>query len=90
MRIAIVAAAMVVGMSVPSHAQETSAPLFVSATVVSTCMVVTPRLVEASHFSTMTVEITCARRGSLGRTPRIERPRAPKQNVEGAVLVINF
>jgi hypothetical protein len=71
-----------------AYAQSASAPLIVSATVVSSCHVSAPREAQASHFSTLPVAVTCAR----GRVaPRVQRPAAPRRSeVRDAVLVIDF
>jgi len=77
------------------QAQSASAPLMVTATVVSTCRVDVPRSAEASAFATMPVELTCARGGT---TPRVQRPFAPRVTVgrtspgpaPDALLIINF
>jgi hypothetical protein len=82
------AAAILAGAVAPAHAQSASAPLIVSATVVSTCRVDVPRSAEASIFATVTVAVTCAR-GSA--TPRVQRPIAPRYSeVRDALLIINF
>jgi len=71
-----------------TQAQSASAPLIVSATVVSTCHVSAPRQAEASQFSLLSVAVTCAR----GRVaPRVQVPAVPRRSeVRDAVLVINF
>jgi hypothetical protein len=70
------------------HAQSTSAPLVVTATVVSTCRVEVPPSADASSFATMPVAVTCARRSTL---PRVQRPIAPRRlDVRDALLVIDF
>jgi hypothetical protein len=81
------AAAILVAATALAHAQSTSAPLVVSATVVSTCNVDVPRSAEASAFGTFPVAVTCARGGS---TPRVQRPVAPHREVRDAVLIIDF
>jgi hypothetical protein len=82
-----------------AHAQSATAPLIVTATVVSTCSVDVPRSAEASIFATMPVSVTCAKGGT---TPRVQRPIAPQltvgrtsldptnRPVSDAVLIINF
>jgi len=71
-----------------AHAQSASAPLIVTATVVSTCRVDVPRAAEASTFATMPVTVTCAKRGAA---PRVQRPIAPRRSdVRDAVLIIDF
>jgi hypothetical protein len=67
-------------------AQEQSAALFVTATVVSTCRVEVPRTADASAFATMPVLVTCAR----GSRPRVQRPTGTRIGIRDAVLVIDF
>ena len=71
-----------------SQAQSASAPLIVSATVVSACHVSAPRQAAASQFSLLPVAVTCSR----GRVvPRVQRPVEPRRSESrDAVLVINF
>ena len=84
----VLAAAILAGAPALAHAQSASAPLIVTATVVSTCRVDVPRSAEASTFATMPVAVTCARRGT---TPRVQRPIAPRRSeVRDAVLIIDF
>jgi hypothetical protein len=84
----VLAAVVLAGAPALAHAQSASAPLVVTATVVSTCTVDVPRSVEASTFATMPVAVTCARRGT---TPRVQRPIAPRRSeVRDAVLIIDF
>jgi hypothetical protein len=84
----ILAAAILAGVPVLTEAQSASAPLIVTATVVSTCQVSSPRQAEPFRFSTLPVAVTCAR----GRVaPRVQMPAAPRRSeVRDAVLVINF
>ena len=72
----------------PVLAQEQSAPLFVTATVVSTCRVEVPPSAETSSFAIMPVTVTCAR----GTMPRVQRPVAPAPHLEirDALLIIDF
>ena len=88
---AVFAAALLAGYPVLAHAESASAPLIITATVVSTCNVDVPQSVEASTFTTMPVAVTCAK-GSA--TPRVQRPlpsSAPRRSeVRDAVLTINF
>lgn len=71
-----------------AQAQSTSAPLIVTATVVSTCNVDVPRSAQASAFGTFPVTVTCAKGGT---TPRVQRPPAPPhREVRDAVLIIDF
>jgi hypothetical protein len=84
----VLAAAILAGASALAHAQSASAPLIVTATVVSTCRVEVPRSAEASIFSTMPVSVTCAKGGTV---PRLQRPIAPRRSeVRDAVLIIDF
>jgi hypothetical protein len=86
----VLAAAILAGASALAHAQSASAPLIVTATVVSTCKVDVQRSAEASTFATMPIAVTCARRGA---TPRVQRPIAPqpqRSEVRDAVLIIDF
>jgi hypothetical protein len=85
---AFVVATMLAGVPALAYAQSASAPLVVSATVVSSCHVSSPREAQASHFSTLPVAVTCAR----GRvTPRVQRPAAPRRSeIHDALLVIDF
>jgi hypothetical protein len=84
----VLAAAILAGAPALAQAQSASAPLVVTATVVSTCRVDVPRSAVASTFATMPVAVTCARRGT---TPRVQRPIAPRYSeVRDAVLIINF
>ena len=70
----VLAAAILAGAPALAHAQSASAPLIVTATVVSTCKVDVPTSAEASTFGTVPVAVSCARRGT---TPRVQRPIAP-------------
>jgi hypothetical protein len=82
------AAAILAGVPAVALAQSASAPLVVTATVVSTCHVSSPREAEATSFSTLPVAVTCVR----GRiAPRVQRPVAPRRSeVRDTVLVIDF
>ena len=71
-----------------AFAQSASAPLIVTATVVSSCKVDAPRSASPSTFATMPVAVTCAKGGT---TPRVQRPDAPRRSeVRDAVLIIDF
>ena len=85
----VLAAALLAGAPALAHAQSASAPLVVTATVVSTCKVDVPRSAEASTFATMPVAVTCARRGAAAR---VQRPIGPRRRseVRDAVLLIDF
>jgi hypothetical protein len=84
----LLAAAILAGLPALTQAQSSSAPLVVTATVISSCRVDSPRQAEAALFSTLPVAITCVR----GRVaPRVQRPAAPRRSeVRDAVLVIDF
>jgi hypothetical protein len=87
----VLAAVILSGAPALAQTQSASAPLFVTATVVSTCRVDVPRLAQASIFETMPVSVSCAKGGA---TPRVQRPIAPvvprRSEVQDAVLIINF
>jgi len=85
---AVLAIAMLAGFVGQAQAQSASAPLIVTATVVSSCSVNSPRQAQPSQFSTLPVAVSCAR----GRVaPRVQRPAAPRRSeVRDAVLVIDF
>ena len=89
----VLAAALLAGAPAVAHAQSASAPLVVTATVVSTCRVDVPRSAEASTFTTMPVGVTCAKGGV---TPRVQRPIAPRpiaprrSEVRDALVIIDF
>jgi hypothetical protein len=84
----IVVATLLAGIPALVQAQSASAPLIVTATVVSTCRVDVPRSSERSALSTFPVGLTCSR-GSSGA--RLVRPSAqPRSEVHDAVLIINF
>jgi hypothetical protein len=84
----VLAAALLAGAPALAHAQSSSAPLIVTATVVSTCRVDVPRSAAASTFATMPVALICTR----GITPRVQRPIAPphRTEVRDALLIIDF
>lgn len=85
---AVLAAVVLAGVAAIAYSQSASAPLIVTATVVSTCRVDVPRSADASTFATMPVAVTCARRGVA---PRVQRPIAPRRSEVGdALLIINF
>jgi hypothetical protein len=82
------AAVILAGAPALAHAQSASAPLVVTATVVSTCRVDVPRSAEASAFPTMPMKVSCAKGGI---TPRVQRPIAPRRSeIRDAVLIIDF
>jgi hypothetical protein len=84
----VLAAAILAGAPALAHAQSASAPLIVTATVVSTCKVDVPRSAEVSTLAIMPVGVTCARRGTA---PRVQRPPVPRHSaVRDAVLIIDF
>jgi hypothetical protein len=70
------------------HAQSATAPLVVTATVISTCTVDVPRSAERQLLSTFPVAVTCAHRGAAAR---VQRPPTPAHSsVRDAVLTIDF
>jgi hypothetical protein len=84
----VLAAAVLAGSPALAHAQSASAPLIVTATVVSTCNVEVPRSAEAAIFATIPVSVSCANGGT---TPRVQRPIAPPRGeVRDALLIIDF
>jgi len=95
----VLSAVVLAGASAAVQAQSASAPLIVTATVVSTCKVDAPRSAEASIFATMPVSVSCAKGGT---TPQVQRPIAPqvvsgfsrtsprRSEVRDAVLIIDF
>jgi len=85
---AVLAAAILAGAPVGAHAQSVSAPLIVTATVVSTCKIDVPQSADASIVATLAASVTCAKGGT---TPRVERLIAPQRvEVRDTVLLINF
>jgi len=85
----ILAATLIAGAPAVVSAQSASAPLIVTATVVSSCRVNVPRAVEPVMFSTLPVALACARRGTA--PPRVQRPTAPRRSeIRDAGLVIDF
>ena len=87
-RITLAAVVILAGAATLARAQSVSAPLIVSATVVSTCRVEVPRSAEGWTVASVPITVTCARRGA---TPRVERPTAQRRSeVRDAVLIIDF
>ena len=87
----VLTAALLAGAPALARAQSASAPLIVTATVVSTCRVEVPRSAEASSFATLPVAVTCAKSGVTPRVQRSIAPSAPRRSeVRDAVLTINF
>jgi hypothetical protein len=78
-------AALLAGAPVLAYAQSSSAPLVVSATVVSSCRVYAPSPAEGSMLAAMPVAVMCSRRATM---PRIERPQ--RIDARDAVVTINF
>jgi hypothetical protein len=83
------AVAILAGVPTLTQAQSASAPLIVTATVVSTCTVDVPSAAEPVLFSTLPVGVTCARGGAA---PRVQRPSRSPRRVEthDALLLVNF
>jgi hypothetical protein len=85
----LLAAALIVGAGSPLSAQSSSAPLIVTAAVVSSCRVNVPRAIEPAMFPELPVAVACARRG--GASARVQRPAAPRRSeVRDALLIIDF
>ena len=84
----LLTAALFAGAQVVAYAQSASAPLSVTATVVSTCKVEVPHSAERSTLPIFPVAVTCARRGAPAR---VQRPVAPRRSeVRDAVMLIDF
>ncbi len=85
---AVLAAALLAGAPALARADSASAPLLVTATVVSTCQVDVSGSAGASTVAAWPVVLTCAKRGA---TPRVQRPSAPpRTHVRDALLTIDF
>ena len=85
----ILAATLIAGAPAVVSAQSASAPLIVTATVVSSCRVNVPRAVEPGMFPVLPVALACARRG--GAAARVQRPAVPRRSeVRDAVVIIDF
>ena len=70
-------------------AQSASAPLVVTATVVSSCSVSVPSSAETSGLSTLPVVLACAKR--TGASARVQRPQQPRRTeVSTDLVVIDF
>jgi hypothetical protein len=82
-------AAILAGVPALTQAQSASAPLIVTATVVSTCKVNVPNEASPSVLSTLPVSVTCARRGAAARVQR-PSPSPRRSEMRDAVLVIDF
>ena len=67
-------------------AQSASAPLVVTATVVSSCSVSVPSVADASSLPTLPVVLACARHG--GTAARVERPQEPRRTDAARDLVV--
>lgn len=84
----VLAAAILAASSALAQAQSASAPLVVTATVISSCRVDVPRSVTPPALSTLPVAVTCARGGAQ---PRVQRPSAPRRSEKhDALVVIDF
>ena len=85
---AFVAAALVCVVAGLAAAQSASAPLVVTATVVSSCKVNVPRTSSANALPTIPVAVACGRGVA---PPRVQRPEPARRIDTGtAVVVINF
>jgi hypothetical protein len=91
MKNALTRALLVAALSivpVGAAAQSKSAPLVVTATVVSSCKVNVPSASSASALPTIPVAVACGR-GVV--PPRVQRPELARRIDTGAALVvINF
>jgi hypothetical protein len=86
-RTAFAAMLLVAGPAL-AQAQSASAPLIVTATVVSSCKVNAPRSAEPSTLAILPVAVACAK-GTVA--PRVQRPGAPRRTeVRDALVVIDF
>jgi hypothetical protein len=84
---ALLAAAILVVTATAANAQQ-SAPLLVTATVVSTCSVKVPRQAKRSELHTTSIDIACAR--SNRADPHVRRPAPTQSHNDHALVVINF
>jgi hypothetical protein len=86
----LLAAVVLLALPIPAVAQSSaSAPLLVTATVISSCRVNVPRTVSREAAASVAVAIRCAR-GAI--TPHVQNP-APSPRVAqntAALVVINF
>jgi hypothetical protein len=71
-----------------AQAQSSTAPLIITATVVSTCRVNVQGSSAPSGLSTLPVSVTCAR--GAGTPPRVQRPHVLHREIRDAVLLIDF
>lgn len=93
---ALLAAAILMGTSTMAQAQvmqglqSASAPLVVTATVVSSCKVSVPRQVQRSAMPTTPVDVACTR--SSRADARVAPPAAAQSqtSVGDGLVVINF
>ena len=82
------AAAILAAAPALAQAQSASAPLVVTATVVSSCKVNVPSASSPSALPTIPVAVACGR-GVV--PPRVQRPEPARRIDAGAaVVVINF
>jgi hypothetical protein len=85
---AFLAIVILAGVSASVVAQQASAPLWVTANVVSSCRVGVQRTAELTALSTFPVNVTCTRGLAAAR---VQHPIAPRRvDLHDAVLVINF
>ena len=68
-------------------AQSASAPLMVTATVVSSCKVDVPRRATPTSMPTVPVGVRCARNGV---TPRVQLLAPRRVDLRGALVVVDF
>jgi hypothetical protein len=69
-----------------AQTQSATAPLIVTATVVSSCRVNVQDSASPAGLSTLPVAVVCSRGGAQ---PRVQRPM-PHREIRDAVLVIDF
>lgn len=82
------AAFVLAALPAVTAAQSASAPLIVTATVVSSCRVEVPRRALPGTWSAMPVSVHCARSASR---PRVQLPPAPRRvDTRDALVIIDF
>jgi hypothetical protein len=85
---AMLGAAILSSATALAIAQSATAPLMVTANVVSTCRVGVQRTADLSALSVLPVSVTCTR-GLFA--PRVQQPAVPPRiDLRDAVVVINF
>jgi hypothetical protein len=87
MPVRIAAALVLAAWPAVAAAQSASAPLIVTATVVSSCRVDVPRRAVPGSLSTMPIGVKCARHGTA---PRVQLPAPRRVETRDALVVIDF